>query len=1187
MYETTDPKFLDPASGDYRLQSSSPAVDFGQVRSPYTNGYTGTAPDAGAYERGVTPWIAGASNAAPGSAAVTSNGNLCSGGTPAAHAADGLTTTKWCSSASGDKWLQLDLKGQPYSINRWVVKHAGAGGESASLNTTNFKLQKSVNGTTWTDVDTVSGNTANVTDRTLSTPIVEHRYVRLYITDPGADTTARIYEFAVYQSGGSTGGSDTQPPTAPTNVAAPSKTETTVNLTWSASTDNVGVSSYYVYANGTFIGSSNTTSYAASNLAPGVTYTFTVKARDTQGNESAASAALQVTTNKNALPSPWSHQDIGGVGWTGGASYSNGVFTVAGAGVDIWGTGSPDEFHFVYRTMSGDGEIVARVASQSNSHPNAKSGVMIRETLDAGSKYMIANTSPSSGQQSLWRATTQGATDYAIGAASAKPIWVKLTRSGSTFSAYESANGSTWSLMKTATISMATNVYVGLAVVSLDDSKLNITTFDNVTFNGTGIGDTQAPTAPTNLTSPSKTDTSVSLSWSASTDNVGVTGYDVYRGTTLAGSTTGATTFQATGLTPNTTYSFTVRAKDAAGNVSAASAALSVTTNASSGGGTGSITREYWTGISGTSISSIPLTTTPTGTSTLTSLQGPTNWGDSYGTRIRGYITPTTSGSYTFYLAGDDDSQLWLSTNSDPANKTKLAEFIGWTNVGEWSKYATQQSAPVSLTAGQTYYVEVLHKEGGGGDHIAVGWTGPGFSTITVIPGSYLSPYSGTADTQAPTAPTNVTSPSKTTTTVDLSWTASTDNVGVTGYDVYRGTTLAGSTTGATTFQATGLTPNTTYSFTVRAKDAAGNVSAASAALSVTTNATSGGTGSITREYWTGIAGTSVSAIPLTTTPSGTSTLTSLEGPTNWANSYGTRIRGYITPTTSGSYTFYLAADDNAELWLSTGSDPANKALIANVAGWTNSREWTKYTSQQSSAISLTAGQSYYVEVLHKEDGGGDNVAVGWTGPGISTIAVIPGANLSPYSGGTSSLPSPWANQDVGSVGVAGSASYANGTFTVNGAGWDIWGTGSPDEFHYVYRTMSGDGEIVARVASIENTHANAKAGVMIRETLDGGSKYVIANTSPSSSMQALWRASTSGATDYAIGSSATAPRWVKLTRAGSVFNAYESADGTNWTLIKSVTISMSSTVYAGLAVVSLDDTQLNTSTFDNVGFVE
>ncbi|EFM11780.1 glycoside hydrolase family 5 [Paenibacillus curdlanolyticus YK9] len=94
----------------------------------------------------------------------------------------------------------------------------------------------------------------------------------------------------------------------------------------------------------------------------------------------------------------------------------------------------------------------------------------------------------------------------------------------------------------------------------------------------TVVQDTTAPTAPTNLASPSKTASTVNLTWSASTDNVAVTGYDVYRGATLAGTTT-STSYTATGLTANTAYSFTVKAKDAAGNVSSASSALSVTTS--------------------------------------------------------------------------------------------------------------------------------------------------------------------------------------------------------------------------------------------------------------------------------------------------------------------------------------------------------------------------------------------------------------------------------------------------------------------------------------------------------------------------------------------------------------------------------------------------------------------------------
>ncbi len=184
--------------------------------------------------------------------------------------------------------------------------------------------------------------------------------------------------------------------------------------------------------------------------------------------------------------------------------------------------------------------------------------------------------------------------------------------------------------------------------------------------------------------------------------------------------------------------------------------------------------------------------------------------------------------------------------------------------------------------------------------------------------------------------------------------------------------------------------------------------------------------------------------------------------------------------------------------------------------------------------------------------------------------------------GGGGGLPSPWLNQDIGSVGIAGSASHASGTFTLNGSGADIWSTA--DEFHFVYQTMTGDGEIVARVTSVENTHSGAKAGVMIREALTANSKHVIANTTPLPQRQYLRRASTGGTTTYNLGGTAANPYWVRLVRAGNVFTAYESANGTSWTAIGTAqTITMATNVYVGLVVVSKDNAELNTSTFTNV----
>ncbi|MGI4744170.1 MAG: PA14 domain-containing protein, partial [Janthinobacterium lividum] len=128
--------------------------------------------------------------------------------------------------------------------------------------------------------------------------------------------------------------------------------------------------------------------------------------------------------------------------------------------------------------------------------------------------------------------------------------------------------------------------------------------------------------------------------------------------------------------------------------------------------GTGSIGWEQWTNVSGTSIAAIPVTTTATKTAVLTKLESALNIGDNYGARIRGYICPPQSGNYTFQIAGDDNCQLWLSTDDTPGAKVQLASVSGWTNPGEWGKYSSQKSGTVNLVAGRRYYVEVLHKEG-------------------------------------------------------------------------------------------------------------------------------------------------------------------------------------------------------------------------------------------------------------------------------------------------------------------------------------------------------------------------------------------------------------------------------------------------------------------------------------------
>jgi chitodextrinase len=275
-----------------------------------------------------------------------------------------------------------------------------------------------------------------------------------------------------------------------------------------------------------------------------------------------------------------------------------------------------------------------------------------------------------------------------------------------------------------------------------------------------GSTDTVAPTAPT-LAASGTTQTTTSLSWSGATDNVAVTGYDVYKDGVLLGSTA-STTYAVSGLSASTTYAFTVKAKDAAGNASVASNTASVTT-----------------------LAPVPDTTAPT--------------------------APTLAASGTTQTS----TNLSWSGATDNVGVTGYDVYKDGVLLG----LTTTTSYAVSgLTATTTYAFTVNAKDAAGNVSVAS-------NTVSV---TTLTP-----DTTAPTAPT-LSASGTTSTTTNLSWSGATDNVGVTGYNVYRGTTLLGSTT-TTTYAVTGLTASTAYTFYVQAKDAAGNVSVASNTVSVTT----------------------------------------------------------------------------------------------------------------------------------------------------------------------------------------------------------------------------------------------------------------------------------------------------------------------------------------------------------------
>ncbi len=312
---------------------------------------------------------------------------------------------------------------------------------------------------------------------------------------------------------------------------------------------------------------------------------------------------------------------------------------------------------------------------------------------------------------------------------------------------------------------------------------------------------------------------------------------------------------------------------------------------------------ERYDGIGGTSIndlySSPNFPDNPSSTQILTgsTLTSPANIADNFGGRVSALICVPITGNYTFWVAGDDGTELRLSTDTTRANATTIASVPGYSGITEWTKYPQQQSSPISLVAGKQYYLEANYKEGGGGDHVSVGWTLPGGTLNRPMSNTYYSspdPGSCSAD-------------------------------GTARFERY--------------------------------------------------NSIGGGT-SINDLYSSGI---------YPDNPSSTQTINgaSLSTPVDIADQFGGRLSAVICAPQTGNYRFWVAADDAAELRLSTDERPSGATTIASVpnGSWTNVNEWTKYGEQQSALIPLVAGHRYYIEVNYKEGGGGDHAEIGWQLP--------------------------------------------------------------------------------------------------------------------------------------------------------------------------------------------------------------
>jgi|GEM_PF-226271 len=655
---------------------------------------------------------------------------------------------------------------------------------------------------------------------------------------------------------------DTEAPTAPGNLVASELSPYSVKLSWTGSVDNRAVTAYEIYQDGTKVAETAQTFITLNSLQPSNQYVFTIKAIDFSANRSGASNAVTVST-----PAP-----------------------------------SPNDY-----ILYGDAlrHTVSNWSWGSTSNPDNATPVKL------GQKSMKVDVTAAWGALSLRNSEILRTSDYPggvqfwfYGTEKAVRVAVNQTDTGPTSVVSRiNAEPNTWTLVRIPWSEFESPSQIqrinimdgsgGPQSFIIDDLRL---------IAGVTTPDTQAPSTPTSLTATNVTGTNLRLSWNASTDNVGVTAYEVYRNGTLLNGNVTETSLDLTGLSCTTTYNFTVRAKDAAGNLSPAPNPIYVTT-------------QYCN-----SDSQAPTVPANLVTSNVTATGLTLSWSPS-----------TDNVAVTAY-------EVYRGTTLLNGNVTTTSFNVS------------------GLDCGTAYSFTVKAKDNAGN----VSASSAPLSVTTV----------GCGDNQAPTVPTGLSVSNITATGLRLNWSASTDNVGVTAYEVYRGTTLLNGNVTTTSFDVTGLSCNTAYSFTVKAKDAAGNVSASSAALNATTGACAD---SEAPTVPTGLTAGNVTASGLTLSWTASTDNVGVTAYEVYRN--GTLLNGNVTGTTLAvsnltcgtAFTFTVLAKDGAGnksaqsaavSASTTACPPSGSEMIYEEAlngGW---KEWSwALTSNYGSTNPVKAGQ--------------------------------------------------------------------------------------------------------------------------------------------------------------------------------------------------------------------------------------
>lgn len=410
--------------------------------------------------------------------------------------------------------------------------------------------------------------------------------------------------------------------------------------------------------------------------------------------------------------STWVGEDIGNVALGGSSSENGGQFSLSGSGADIW-NGS-DAFHYFHQSITGDGEIIARVTSVSNSNPWSKAGVMVREAATASSKHASVFLTPQNGVAFQYRTQTAGGSGNTNIGGIAAPYWVRITRTGDTFTAYRSTNGVQWTALGSpVVIVMAATVEFGLALTSHDNTVAATATFDSVHVGSATNWPTVAiVTPPGTYTAP----TSINLEASASVGAGAISSVSFYSDSILIGESFNAPYSIAipNALIGTHTYSAFAQTVD---GYSRMSHPVAITVEPLRGSGDGLqgvyFDDQYLAGFTANQIDSAVDFNWAGGAPT--PIIAPTSFSVRWTGRIQPYSHAASPEGiedhvqYNFHTVSDDGVRLWV-------NRQLV--------IDNWTYHApTENSGSITLISGVSYDIRLEYFQGSGGSKISLAWS--------------------------------------------------------------------------------------------------------------------------------------------------------------------------------------------------------------------------------------------------------------------------------------------------------------------------------------------------------------------------------------------------------------------------------------------------------------------------------